>query len=251
MKSSEMAQPDALTRIPGTTLYKGIDTPSEAMAFLLWNTAAPPDSLTTDQTWADSGKPSDPGYYLFLNAVPPAGAAPAFESALRAQLAKPEGTGFVWALYQSPASATVQTVVPVKIAVANDKPVVADTVSVQLPPGMQTLGFGAESPVIASRVLGEINSFVMSYPPLPNSDPPSGVGIGVDIVSGRVGCLHFDGLVNARPVEKEADRALKVLVHVQIDPIRPFDPNRTYQIFTGATYFLESTEGGYRLTPAF
>jgi hypothetical protein len=239
-----------LVRIPATSLYRRSQaTPGEAMIFLRWSVVASPDTLAIHLTWANSGPPAEPGYYVFLNEVPPDATAPAFEEALRGLLVKPAATGFVWALYLAPAKASMQTAIQMSLGAAN-QPMVADSVTMQLPPGVRTLGFRAQTPVASMGTAPSIDGFVFTYPPLPGSDPPTGAGISLGIDKGTIGCLRFDALVNVRPVKEGATEALKALVQVQIDPIRPFDPQRTYQRFSGSSYFLRVTGDGHHLSPA-
>lgn len=241
----QRAATTSLVRIPDTTLYKPAQlSPDEAMVFLLWDTTAPPATIELSDTWSDSGPPAKVGYYVFLNAIPPNASAKSFESALRADLDAPAATGFVWARYDAPSKAEVQTAVVLKMNGAN-RPVIADNVTMQLPAGVETLGFGADAPVTAS---GSIDNFVVAYPPLKGANSPRGPGIRIGISLGSVGCLGFSGLVNVNPPEGE--RVLKTMVAVQIDPIRPFDPQRTYQVFSGRNYFLEKSGASYEITPA-
>jgi hypothetical protein len=42
----------------------------------------------------------------------------------------------------------------------------------------------------------------------------------------------------------------KTLVYVQVDPLRPFDAARTFQVFTGRVRLLIESGGRYRLEAA-
>ena len=65
-----------------------------------------------------------------------------------------------------------------------------------------------------------------------------------------MGCLRFAGLIDAGVKPPGPDQVLKTLVSVQIDPIRPFDPKRTRQIFGGRNYVLGQSGSSYWIAPA-
>ena len=110
------------------------------------------------------------GYYAFLNAVPTDAAAVALEAALRKQLAAPAATES-WALNQSPSPASVETAVAVKLK--DNQPAIADTVTMKLPPGMNTLGFAADSPVVAAPEGARLPALTSrAYPAGPAANSP-------------------------------------------------------------------------------
>ena len=65
-----------------------------------------PASLPLDDTWADQGAPARPGWYVFLPAVPPEGAAAELEAALRSALSVERG--WAWSAYDGGADARLR-----------------------------------------------------------------------------------------------------------------------------------------------
>jgi hypothetical protein len=239
-----------LQRIASTTLYQPQSpAPGEAMWFLLWSQADPPAQLTLEQTWAESGPPAAPGYFLFLNELPQQGNAASFEEKVRALLPATALAGFVWAVYTPKKDdVKVQTRIGLDLDSGNRPVVDADT-SFVLPPGMTELGVGKGAPVTASAPGGLVDAFVVSYPPQEGADPPRPGGLTLPMTGGFVGCVRFGGLVNALN-DGKGSSVLKSLVEVQVDPLRPVDPKRTFQTFTGLDYLLVAEGNGYRLERA-
>ncbi len=246
-----------LDRVLPTTLYKPqVSGPGEMMLFLRWSKISPPPSLDLEEIWSSSGTPASVGYFVFFNQMPTAAQAVAVDKALRDALPPdPEATGFTWVKYDpskpvtDPQFLQVQFKLALKLTTAM-APVVSDSVTVPLPPGMQSLGFAADAPVFSSTDADqEIDGFLVTYPPIPNAQRPDGVGIALPMTGAGVGCLRFEGLVNSAS-HSDPSSVKKVLVNVQIDPLRPFDSTRTFQIFTGRAYLLSHDQDGYHIAPA-
>lgn len=240
-----------LTLVPSTNLYKSSDPgPGENMLFLRWSTENPLPSLTLEETWADSGPPPIPGYFVFLNTMPTNQDAPNFEKDLRDVVPAPTNTGFVWAVYTTgAASVSVQTLLSIKLNSSN-LPCVDGNTLLALLPGLRGVGFGDLSPVIAIYRDDCITGFSTTYPPVAGSEPPRGPGVALPMLGKGVGCVQFAGLTNALVASKtEGISARKSLVQVSIDPLHPLDTGRNYQIFTGQDYILTEEDGVYHITP--
>jgi hypothetical protein len=233
-----------------TTLYEPQSpAPGEAMWFLLWSQTDPPSQLTLEQTWSESGPPAAPGYFLFLNELPPSGSADKFEKKVRDLLPATTLAGFSWVVY-TPKTEDVKVGTRVGLELdSGNRPVVDADTSITLPPGMTTLGVGKGAPVTASTTGGFVDAFVVGYPPQWGAQSYRGGGLNLPMTGNFVGCLQFRGLVNAAE-GTGGPSALKSLATVQIDPLRPFDPKRTFQTFTGVDYLLVAEGNGYRLERA-
>ena len=230
-----------LTLVPSTALYQS--SSAATMLFLRWNAENPPASLALEDVWAGSGLPSNPGYIIFVN-VPPANPS-AFEKDLRNLVLAPVATGFIWANYAA-AGSSVLTLIISKPNASNI-PCVAGNTQLKLLPGSQGVGFGDQSPVIAGYADDCISSFNFTYPPMVGSFPPRGSGVSLPMTGSFVGCVQFTALVNSFTPDASAVR--KSVVLVSIDPLRPLDPTRNYQTFTGQDYLLAGEGGAYRLLP--
>ena len=246
-----------LDRVLPTTLYKPqVSGPGEMMLFLRWSTISPPATLDLEDTWSSSDTPASVGYFVFFNQMPNAAQAAPVDKALREALPPdPEATGFTWVKYNPSKPVTDPQFIQVQFTIAlklneAEAPAVSENVTVPLPVGMQGLGFAADAPVFSSTDAdNKIDGFLVTYPPLPNAQLPTGVGISLPMTGAAVGCLRFDGLVNsAGPTGPSSVK--KALVNVQIDPLRPFDATRTFQIFTGRAYLLSQDQYGYHIAPA-
>jgi len=237
-------------RIQPTRLYAPQSpSPGEAMLFLLWPETDPPSQLTLEKTWADTGSPAAPGYFLFLNELPLPGGAASFEKRLRALLPETTLAAFAWVVYAAgKEEVTIRTRIGLTLD-ANDRPVVDADTEIALPPGMTAIGVGKDAPVTALASNGLIETFAVAYPPRPNAEPPRTGGLALPMADEGVGCVRFFGLVDALSGSGGAE-VQKSLVFVQIDPLRPFDPSRTFQTFTGRDYLLVADGSGFRLESA-
>lgn len=230
-----------LQQMQTTTLYQPAQPgPGENLYFLRWETDAPPPSIPLEETWAESGLPSTSGYFLFLNAPPPD--ASSFEQALRKVLPAPTTTAFAWAV--AGPTASVQTLLKTKLNDSGQPCIDGDT-QLALLPGSKGVGFADGSPVLAANVGGLIVGFVVTYPPLKGAQAPAPSGVSLLMTGDFVGCVQFAGLTDALGGQAVGgESALKTLVSVSIDPHRPLDPKRTYEIFTGENFILTQGDGG-------
>jgi hypothetical protein len=250
MKShSPAANAVTLALIPGTNLYQPVlPGPGENMLFLRWSTASPPQQLALEDTWAETGPPANPGYFIFLNIMPASADAGAVEQDLRKALPPPVHTGFVWAIYtagETPA-VSVQILLSVKRNQAQ-APCVDGNTTFNTLPGAERVGFGDASPVLTTLAGGSIIGFRVGYPPAMSAYTPRGVAVALPMTGAGVGCAQFAGLVNAFSEPAGGASAKKTLVAVSIDPLHPLDTSRNYRTFTGQDFILASEGGGYRL----
>lgn len=231
-----------LTRIAGSALFAPAGR--ETWAFLLWDAAGVPDPLPLRDTWADRGVPARPGWYVFLRAVPDAAHAPELEAALRGALPAPAATGWAWSGYAPGSGAELRGAVAVRPDEASD-PVVAGDAPVAFPKGMKAFGFRAGLRVAAAHDgAGEMDGLVVARPALP--DRPW-VGIRIPLAGPLAGCIEFGALLESAV---SGDRSRKSAADVRLDPLRPFDKDRTRTTPTGAEYTLVAEgDGKYRLDP--
>jgi hypothetical protein len=242
-----------LKTAPATPLYQPASPgPGENMLYLRWDTGAPPQSLTLEETWADTGPPSTAGYFVFLNAVPSLQDAAALEKALRSVLPAPVTTGFVWAIFPSKSSSPVHTLLKTKLNASGNPCVDGDTPLTGLL-GPIGVGFGDGSPVMAARKEGFITGFVVTYPPVPPARLPLGIGVTLPMAGGSVGCVQFQGLIDALDNSASGASATKALVSVSMDPLHPIDPthpDRNRVTYTGAEYLLTIEGNSGRISPS-
>jgi hypothetical protein len=229
-----------LILIPGTSLYRPADPGAgENMIFLRWDPATPPTSLTFGNTWADSGAPLAPGYFVFLNTTPADSDAPALETLLRKDLAATDATSFIWASF-SPgpptASLEIQTTLALKLNAAKQPSVNGDTI-IRTPPGIGVVGFQDGALVIAKTVAGAITGFEITYTPSSSTRSPLAKGVQLPITGGLVGCATFRALIDASDATAAAT-VKKALVAVSIDPLHPIDSKRNYTLYTGQEFWL-------------
>jgi hypothetical protein len=216
--------------------------PGEQMRFLATTNAT--ETIPLEDTWAESGSPIAPGYFLFLNA-PPADAR-VFEDEMKKLLpSAPPASAFAWAT--SGASPSVQTLVKTKLN--NSKPCVNGNTELSLPPGLESVGFTDNSPVLSLKTGGFITGFVVTHPALtsPQANP---LGLMLPMTGSFVGCVQFQGLTSQFAGPPSDESALKNLVNVSIDPHNPLDVQRNYLRFTGVEYVLTKSGDSYLITPA-
>jgi hypothetical protein len=233
-----------LKQVLPTSLYEPTPaSPGEHMLFLRWATTNSTELIPLENTWADSGLPDTPGYFLFLNALPED--APAFEQEMRQILPAPTTSAFAWATSGAPPS--VQTLLKTKLN--NSQPCVDGNTQLSLPPGLEGVGFTDNSPVLSITTDGFITGFVITHPALtsPQSNP---LGLILPVSGPFVGCVQFQGLTSRFAGAPVDESALKNLVNVSIDPHNPLDTQRNYMRFTGAEYVLTKSVDSYFITPA-
>jgi hypothetical protein len=263
------------TRVGTTALYRpAAPGPGERLWFLRWRTDDPRPQIPLTEMWQAEGTPPAVGDFVFFDVLPPESAAPDVERALRAVWTiPPVASSFAWVKYAAakdaailPSTVSVQTRLALTLDASNRPIIEADTL-LALPRGTLALGFAAGAPVIGSLGPGGANGFVITYPPLTGADPPRGQGLLLPITGPAVGCVCLGGLVTfpgsarrsqlgirgPRPAPRggeDIDETFKALVRVQIDPLHPFDPARTFQTFTGRDFLLRRDSDGLHLIPA-
>ncbi len=205
--------------------------------FLRWDGANPPASIQLAATWASSGPPAAEGWHVLVTAPPSAAAAAAFESSLRGVLAA--SRGFAWAI-TPPATFALAGQVPIGLDLAG-KPIVASDSPIALPRGITQLTFSgglALTAVDPPDLTG-----ISAAAPAGNPGP----GIVVALAGDAPGCVRLRGLLYSTVV---GDRSRKDLAEVQLDPLAPFDPDRTKITPLGLEYELIHDAGGYLLKDA-
>lgn len=233
-----------LEQVPNTFLYKPVAPgPGEHLLFLPSSDTDPAGTIELEETWADSGRPDTPGYFLFLDAMPKD--MTIFEEQIRNALPDPFTSAFAWALS---APAVIQTQLKTKLN-SSDKPCVDGNVLLSLPPGLEEVGFSDEAPVLSIKSDGLITGFVVTHPALtvPQSNP---IGLILPMTGSYVGCVQFAGLTSRFAAPPAGDKAMKNLVNVSIDPHNPLDTQRTFMRFTGAQYILIKAGDVYAIAPA-
>lgn len=226
-----------LARISTTALYAPPAGPR--FVFLLGDPTAPPASIALADTWADDGPPRAPGWYVFVPAAPAGPDAPAFETALRARL---DGhRGFAWA---TPAAGDLPFELVAAAALGPDpldRPMVTKDVSVALPAGMPALRIVAGLTATGLRGEGQAEPAALG---LTDAAGQAANGIVAGLTGATSGCLSFAAL---GPSPVQGDRTVKPLAAVQVDPLDPFDPDRTRVTPLGPRYAVVAGGGGWHL----
>lgn len=220
------------------------------MLYRLCGGGTPPDDLPLDDAW--DGRP-DVGWLVFLAAPPAPGTLPALSDAL-ALLPQRTHTSVAWTTWDGRALGTVQAL---PIRAAADGPVTAETATFPAMPGITKLGVLDSSPVGGVRDGdGSLQALSLAYPPQPAHDgrpaslPPSGPGVLLPLAGADgAGCLRFRALVDDGSRSAGAG-ARKRLAEVSLDPVRPFDPKRTWTRLTAVRFELaRDASGAFTLTP--
>jgi hypothetical protein len=233
----------ALAQIGSTALYRAGGP--ETFVFLRWS---PPDepTLPLDETWAARGSPPAVGYYVFLLAVPGATDAVALETALRAALPEPRATGIVWARFTPPSALDVVGELVVLLDV-DDVPVVAADTTVRFPPGMPEFSFVPGMAVVGRGGPSLDALAVVPRRGLLRKPAASAPGVTVPLLGGLSGCLSFDALQESIVVGYQSNKALAAVL---LDPLRPYDNQRTSITPLGQAYaFSVNADGVHHLAP--
>jgi len=205
-----------LTRSGSTLIYTA--PAEESLVYLLYSSAAPPATLSLEETWTNTG------YYLFLT-TPPVDAA-ALERSVRAAIAAPpQATGFLWAFNDAP-SFDVAAILNVAFNAKNQRVVAADT---NIPSGIPPLGIGGGKVIAPSKDYSTI----------------SVSGITIALTGPLARTLTFSGLftLGAMP---DGDSAVKNIVSVEVDPLGDSEGSATVGGF-GPTLVLSSGPKGYAI----
>ncbi len=252
MQTEQTGPGVVLQQVPGTTLYRPEQRdPNALLYFVAWKADAAARTIPLKDTWAESGQPLTPGCLLFLNAQPtdPATFEEAVRTILKRLLPEPSTTAVAWAV-ATPAP-TLKTLIKTKLDGANRPRVDGDT-RLGVPPGLKSLGFGDGTPVLAAYdAEGTFNGLRFTSPPRASAPAPAAAGVSLPLTGKFVGCVQFEGLTNVPGSSITGDaRARKVLVRVSVDPLRPLDPKRTYETFTGEYFILSRDGDGYSISRA-
>lgn len=211
-------------------LYAPDASGGEAL-FLLW-APGKQATLPVASLWSDAGLPDDPGWFVFLAAPVGPARAGAVEAALRKALGESPATGIAWA----DGEGAIACAMPIACAAAAAPTVAADT-TLPTPAGLLALSFPAGAPL---RSIGDLEAIVVSAPPEAGPVRAGGDGAAIRIQSDGAGCVTFLALAGQAP----AAGASVSLMEVSLDPMRPFDPSRSFQTFTGMGYGFAGGEGG-------
>jgi hypothetical protein len=223
-----------LTRIPSTALYTPPAGPR--FVFLLWSPPQqPPAAIALADTWADEGLPARVGWYAFVPAIPSGQDAIELEKHLRGRLASERGV--TWGSSPFPLLA----IVAIGLDDANHAAVATDA-PVTLPPGLPELGFQKG---LWLTGLGEDGPARLALAD-PAGEPR--LGLAVELTSKLSGGVWFTAFLES---QAGGDRSVKPLAAVRIDPLNPYDPERTRITPLGPRYVLvHEPQGGYRLEEA-
>lgn len=224
-----------LSLVTGSTgLYAPGASGGEAL-FLLWTPGAQA-TLSITSLWADSGVPADPGWFIFLAGPVGQANAAAVEAALRKGLGETRPTGIAWA----DVNGGIACAVPIECR-AGAAPSVAADATLPTPAGLLALSFAAGTPL---RSVGDFEGLAASAPPKAGPVLTGSDGATVWIQGERAGCATFQALAGQDP----AADATVTLMEVSLDPLRPFDPSRSFQTFTGMSYgFTADAAGRWQL----
>jgi len=228
-----------LERVQSTSLFQPRDPgPGENLLFLRWDRTNVPASLPLEKTWANTGTPTDAGYFLFLNILPPSDEVASFETEIIKMLPAPTTSAFAWVSYVLKNKLTsIQTLLKTKLN-DDDEPSVEGNTELVLLPGQKRVVFGDGSSILANLADGFIDGFVITYPPITGTQSSGTLGVTLPFVGSLVGCVLFPGLINSLSGRRDAESARKTLVTVSIDPLHPLDPKRNFEEFTGEDFIL-------------
>jgi hypothetical protein len=233
-----------LERVGSTAIYRSQDAAArDYLLFFRWEATSVPQTLTFDQIWDGT---RDVGYFLFPVPMPGDGDLVQLEAALRILVPPPAAPSFAWLQTSSTGPPVINTLLKLKLEAGET--VLDGETALNLPPGMKTVIFPDATRVLQSVSGGQIDGSVFTYPAEPVADPPKAIGVLLPLTDGRTGCVCFTGLVGDEAGRKPGS-IIKSLVRAQIDPLRPFDSQRTYQVFSGLRYELQPDESGYSIVP--
>jgi hypothetical protein len=238
-----------------TNLYRPIEADhGGVILFLLWprEGVEPPALSTLADTWEPLGASTESGYYLFCTAEPSNPAS--FQAALLQLLpGLPAQSSFAWVKLAGDDEPTVLWLMPV--AVVDGEAQVTKRVIFLGPPGSLGLVVHEGTPVCSMPADGtDLDGFALRYPPVPASggqpaaEAPYGIGMSVPMRGNGAGAFQFQGLRAASGTSDGC--ALQVLFDVHMDPLRPFDGHRTYNVPTGQVFELcGDAQQGFSIRP--
>lgn len=192
----------------------------------------PPGGIPFESTWADQGAPTEEGWYVIVPEVPEPADAVVLETHLRSTLSGDRG--IAWSSLG--AKPTVIGQVPIELG-SGDAPVVSADAPFSLPTGIPPLTIPAGL-ALAATAPGPSTLGLASPGVAPS------LGLAADLTGSTAGCLRFRALL-ASPVQGE--RSVKPLAAVRLDPLDPWDPQRTSISPLGPEYALVREAARYRL----
>lgn len=228
----------ALVLITGATALYAPAPEGGTAVFLLGSATDPPPQLLPGEIWSDTGAPAHPGWFVFLAEPVGGSGAQQVETELRAVLAAREATGFAWADRQGNIMSVVDTELD-----ASGSPRIAGDATLPVPVGMLALSFPKDAPLSKVDEDGMLQAIACGVPAGVAPGAPTGPGASVQVTGPAAGCVTFDAFVGDPP----GSGATVVLMAVSIDPLRPFDPKRSYRRFTGARFGFAPHGEGWQL----
>lgn len=225
-----------LKEMGSTAVY----TPSsgEPFVFLLWKPPnGPLPTIPIDETWDTSAIARHSGYYVYLSAAVTEASASELEEKLRAELPALDTTSFAWAEFVP--NERFRLIGTIGLTIEGEGPVVvAADAPLRLPPGVKP--FTVPAKLAVSAQWEDNGGFVLTLPP--PVDPAAAVGLGIALLGDRSGCITCSAALASTVV---GDRSVKSFARVSLDPLRLFDPSRTYVAPTGDRFVLSAVDGGY------
>lgn len=239
MSEPPLSTPDGggpeLAKVPGSAALYAFAAADGGALFLLADPSSAPETLQLSELWSDSGPPAKPGWFVFPAAP---GAAAALEPQLRSCLLTAATTGIAWARGDGTSAARV----PIRQD-GSGAPCAAADSTLPTPAGTLALSFAEGTPLRASPLAESPQAILASYPPALGPGATGPALVAVQLQGPNSGCLTFEALVGQPPAEQSG----VTLMAVSIDPLRPFDPLRTYQMFTGRNFGFASAGNGWQL----
>lgn len=229
-----------LSRVGTGGLYAPPGAAATYARFVLWDATDAPSTIPASDTWPRGAVPPRLGWWVFSDADL---LASGFEPAVREALGNPPpATGVAWL---RTGQTGLRAVGIVAIGADAPGPAVAQTVKLELPPGVRGVEILAGARVWALLEADGQERIVFGCPPLPDGPIAVPEGLEVPLADAACGALRFLAFVPAS--EPEASEAL---VRVQVDPVRPFAPRRTFQAYTGRSFRFVDEGGTFWLVPA-
>lgn len=240
MRASPPQTAGALVLVTGATALYAPAAEGGTAVFLLGSPTGPPPQLLPEEIWSDTGAPAHPGWFVFLAEAVGGSGAQQVETELRAVLAARETTGFAWADGQGNVLSSVETALD-----ASESPRIAADATLPVPVGMLALSFPKDAPL--SKVDEDedevLQAIACGVPAGAAPGAPTGPGTLIQLTGAAAGCVTFEAFVGDPP----GAGATVALMAVSIDPLRPFDPRRSYRRYTGASFGFAPHGDGWQL----
>ena len=246
------------TQWNSTPLYKPDSTANDGgnlLFLLIAGTAS--STITIDKTWGAQANYC--GFFLFLSSMP--ASVEAFANLITAALATALGhapstiqhSSFAWV---SVSGSTPSVAAAAEISLQNDQPALRTSIAINMPAPFDSLPLISGTRVGAITAAdGSITDFVLSYPLLPAlhnqpaAQPPDGRGLTLALQGGGRGTIQCFALFTSQTAPESESSVNKDLYAISLDPVAPFDANRTYMTLTDQTYRLALVDDHYTITP--